>query len=365
MPTQWAIRATSVMRCSNGGTFLRRQIGDGVWDRDAYFRVNYGWTTPRSAAWQTSCASSIAANADALPGLPVGNCQRATIGDGSPQWHSTRRSGRHASQRLSRSSDRGHGSGHHARRTSRRPAADCRRGRQLRCARGQGARHRRLPVLKWIDVFLVEPRSIAARPTDATEATSMSRSSAKRRSAAGGDCRPGGAARRAVPDQMSAASRSLRDQRGAAAAEMALVMPLLLAIDVRLGRARQLFLQRAYPGEGGARRRALRRAAEFHQLSTLLAARPLRRPSYADTKAIWSRPALLSGGTDRLRRLGPARATITRDDDRARRPRAANTHDRGIYRGRDRRGADRHGHRHCAYAPVIGALRLLRRRLVP
>jgi hypothetical protein len=42
---------------SQNGTCTNDKIGDGAWDRNAYFRVNYGWT---SAEWPTYVAQGVA-----------------------------------------------------------------------------------------------------------------------------------------------------------------------------------------------------------------------------------------------------------------------------------------------------------------
>ena len=44
---------------SNAGTCARGRIGDGLWDRNAFFRVNYGWD---STTWQTMTSLSSTAS---------------------------------------------------------------------------------------------------------------------------------------------------------------------------------------------------------------------------------------------------------------------------------------------------------------
>ena len=122
-------------------------------------------------------------------------------------------------------------------------------------------------------------------------------------------------------------------------------------------RARQLFHERAYPGQGGARRRALCRAPGLRLFFGLH--RYPRRTVAADTQGSRDDGASVIGGTDKLREL-------ERDDDhrhrRAARPPpaarlpAASIPEQEFDRHADRR-ADRHGQRDRSIQPDPSGVR--------
>lgn len=122
-----------------GGTASR--FGDGDWDRDAFFRTNYGWTT--SAAWQT--ATGLGATATRYDVY---------------RWQKTQSTAPRAVTGLT------HLKSHTAPRCQTAPAAATERrtitAAVLNCT-GKSGRFSAEPVA-WVDLFLVEP---AIQRTDA------------------------------------------------------------------------------------------------------------------------------------------------------------------------------------------------------
>jgi Flp pilus assembly protein TadG len=122
-----------------GGTGNR--FGDGDWDRDSFFRTNYGWTTP--AAWQS--ATGLGAN---------------TTRYDVYRWQTTQSTAPRAVAGLT------HLKSHTAPRCQTAPAAATERRKitaaVLNCS-GKSGRFTAPPVA-WVDLFLVEP---ALQRTDA------------------------------------------------------------------------------------------------------------------------------------------------------------------------------------------------------
>ncbi|HEY0625768.1 MAG TPA: Tad domain-containing protein [Allosphingosinicella sp.] len=130
---------------SNDGVCGGKQIGDGVWDRDAYFRSNYGWNN--AATWQSNTGLSANATRYEVYEWELENTTNIdtpkTIGSGG----SARTA--HGAPVCAPPGITPGGVNVDRRRIS---------AAVLNCeAEGLNGSDPGVPVLKWIDLFLVEP----------------------------------------------------------------------------------------------------------------------------------------------------------------------------------------------------------------
>ena len=106
-PMRWAIRVTNATPSRINGSctynsITPAKIGDGTWDRNAYFQVNYGWS---STAWPNNINSGVQPDLDQhsepLSSLSLGNCQSRN--DDRREDHPRRSPGRRYSSPARRS----------------------------------------------------------------------------------------------------------------------------------------------------------------------------------------------------------------------------------------------------------------------
>lgn len=142
--------AVSVSGSCSGG-----KIGNGLWDRDAYFRVNYGWTT--QATWTTNT------------GLPA-NATRYQV----YQWELTQTNVTNTGVADKNQAVNGKNGYSYpvCRAPGITPSANVVDRRRisvavLNChALGLNGSESNVPVLKWVDVFLAEPSFPRTRTSD-------------------------------------------------------------------------------------------------------------------------------------------------------------------------------------------------------
>ncbi|HKX92474.1 MAG TPA: pilus assembly protein TadG-related protein [Sphingomicrobium sp.] len=152
-------------------------VGNGVWDRDAYFWVNYGWdhatwttntglqdTNPSASNYATRYKVYLWEAANPLPnganGPGIGNNQQVDVAQGSgtqPRWSSSWTGATPNPQRTCRAPGIPPGNLDTDRRTVAVAVVDC---------TGLNGRDTVVPV-DWVDVFLVEPT--IRRPGSATD----------------------------------------------------------------------------------------------------------------------------------------------------------------------------------------------------
>lgn len=141
---------------SSASGYCSGTIGNGTWDRDAYFRVNYGWN---SAAWPSNTGLSSSATRYQVYSWEISN--RGTVVGGKTIGASRVSSGNGASALTDYdqpicSSARGYGSGvvPSATTVDRRRISVAVVNCQAHSVNGSS---NNVPVEKWMDVFLVEP----------------------------------------------------------------------------------------------------------------------------------------------------------------------------------------------------------------
>ena len=146
---------------SETGTCAGGRVGDGNWDRDAYFQVNYGWTAPGTGtnSWTTKTGLSATATRyqvylwEAAHPLPSGAGQpgigtNQSVGSGGNQrWASSWTGNTPAPQRTCRAPGVAPGNLDTDRRVTAIAVVDC---------TGLNGRDTVKPT-DWVDVFLVEP----------------------------------------------------------------------------------------------------------------------------------------------------------------------------------------------------------------
>ncbi|MCF8709403.1 pilus assembly protein TadG-related protein [Rhizorhapis sp. SPR117] len=140
--------------CTSGGG----RIGNGQWDRDAYFRVNYGWTS--ASTWQTN--TSLPANATRYQVYEWELAHTATS-----DKHQVIGSKDGYSYPVCRGTGITPGGTNVDRRRISAAVLNCE-------ALGLNGQESNVPVLKWVDLFLVEPSYQRRRgSTVVTEATDV------------------------------------------------------------------------------------------------------------------------------------------------------------------------------------------------
>ena len=197
------------------------------------------------------------------------------------------------------------------------------------------------PVLKWIEFFLVEP-SLQRDRTDRERRLCRD----YRRNVIGRwiERGPGGSARHAVSHQMIRLVRLARCTSGAAAAEMALALPILLVLLFGSAEIGNYFMNEhilVKAVRDGARYAARQDFSNFSSCSGAPGG-----TVDADTKNVVM-TGLVSGGTNRLRNWNATTITVTVElhaPRREARRSAASTPATRIEWHADRR-ADRHGQR--------------------